>query len=43
MVMPPNNKTEAMMGFQDEVNKDPINALNMIQGGLSSVPPNVEQ
>mgnify|MGYP003125536638 FL=1 len=43
MVMPPNNKTEAMMGFQDEVNKDPMNALNMIQGGLSSVPPNVEQ
>ncbi len=41
--MPPNNKTEAMMGFQDEVNKDPMNALNMIQGGLSSVPPNVEQ
>ena len=34
MLTPPKNKTEAMMGFQEEVNENPMGALGMMQGGL---------
>ena len=43
MLTPPKNKTEAMMGFQEEVNENPMGALGMMQGGLSSVAPNMPQ